>query len=170
MLAVIVGVWYWGWYLPLQQTCAQVSLTVQSLANRNAFLIKTLQQRPLLEHQRVEFEQKLCNLATVSKIDDHDMIDILLSMLKKYDVSCKELKPLPIKYGDYWQKHSFELVFKGKFKNIKSLMNELFTGQKFVTYNNLSLVRLKKHKVKGEMKLTFITFGDYENDQEDGSL
>ncbi len=170
LLLGIGATWYLWQYLPRQKTCVQTTITIQTLEQRNAFLAKIIQHKPKLEHDKSVLDQKLNSLKSCSIFDDQIMIETLLAALKKYDISCKELKPLDIKRGLYWQKHPFNLTFKGSFKDIKSFMNDLFTQQKFVTCNTLSLTRLKKHKIKGEMKVTFITFGDYEDKQVVGSL
>ncbi len=170
ILLLISGGWYLWKYLPMQKTCIQTSLTIQTLAQRNTFLSKIIQQKPLLEHDKFELDQKMNAIKAASIFDDQIMIEILLAGLKKHDVSCKELKPLLVKRGAYWQKHSFDLTFKGSFKGIRLFFLDLFAQQKFVTCNMLSLVRFKKHKIKGEMKVTFISFGDNEDKQKNSHL
>ena len=88
------------------------------------------------------------------------MIEKLLEALKQHNVSCKELKPLSAKQGIFWRQHSFNLFFKGSFKNIKSFMHDFFAQQQFISCEKLFLTRWKDNKIKGKLRVTFTTFGE----------
>lgn len=163
LIALLGGVWYWYGYIPLRQQEEQTSHAIRLLTQRNAFLAKFVRQRPLLEKDKCDLEQKLHDVMIAAKIDDQTIIDRLLMLLKKDGLSCKALSPLPIKQQTYCQKHQVRMVFKGPFKNIRTFLCDLYARSLYLSYNELALIRLKNHKVKGDIKLSFITFGDYED-------
>lgn len=167
ILALLSSGWYWWWYLPAQRQLAQVAQTMCVLKQRNDFLTKIIQQKPLLEQEKNELDQKLFKITTAAKIDDQDLVERLLELLKKHALSCKTLSPLPIKQCPQCQKHRVRIVVKGQFKQIKSFLNDLYALSPYLSCNELSLSRLKNHKVSGDMKLSFITFGGYEDQQKD---
>jgi hypothetical protein len=162
LVTVTGAVWYVWWYQPLQMACEQATESIQKLSQKNITLYKTIALKPALELEKSALEKTLQQLVRTSKFDDCAMVDVLLESFKQHDISCKELKPLAVKRGVFWQNHSFELVFKGTFKNIKIFMHDFFAQHKFVSCNKLLLARWKENKVRGELNVSFITFGDYE--------
>jgi len=162
LVAVFGTIWYVFWYQPLQEACRKTMVTIGELSQRNALLYKIIQKKPLFAFQKTELAQKLQKLIEASHIGSYAMVDLLLESLKQHDVSCMELKPLDVKQGAFWQDHSFDLIFKGKFKNIKAFTHDFFTLKQFISCNKLSLTRWKNHRIKGELRVTFITFGEHE--------
>jgi hypothetical protein len=164
LCVLISGTLYWYGERPLCEKCAQVVVFTKTITQRNSLLAKIIPKKIILEKQKSVLNEQLASLVRASQVSEQIVVEKLLVMLKKHNISCKDLTPVCAKKGFFWKKHKFNLIFKGSFKNIESLLEEFFASLAFVTYSKLSLVRLQKHKIKGEIKLSFITFGNNENE------
>ena len=163
LCTVIGGALYWCGERPLCEKCAQVVVSIKTITQRNALLAKIIPKKFMLEKHKSVLNEQLIALVAASQVNEQVVVEKLLAMLRKHNISCKDLTPICVKEGVFWKKHKFNLIFKGNFKNIESFLEEFFAYQAFATYSKLSLVRLQKHKIKGEIKLSFITFGNHEN-------
>lgn len=149
--------WVLFFYLPVN-----LELKKEKFLYNDYLVRKSVYQRVLNNLDSVENENK--NLSVkLKKICDNiftsqEMLDNILSLLKKNELSCSELIPQESKQSDLFNKENYILKAKGKYLNMLSFLADIKECKGSVKVRGVEFIKKKKGKVLLDAKIQLALF------------
>lgn len=149
--------WVLFFYLPVN-----LELKKEKSLYKNYLIRKDIYKKTLSNFDSVENENKNLS-AKLKKICDNiftvqEILDNILSLLKKNELSCSELIPQESKQSDLFNKENYILKAKGRYLNMLSFLEDIREFKGNVKIKGVEFIKKKNGKVLLDAKIQLALF------------